>query len=52
MQGVRVQVSARERLLRPETRNLKPGTRKTPTLVSCRILNKEYIYDSTNRAAR
>ena len=41
MQGVRVQVSARERLLRPETRirhrasdgssfaNLKPGTRKT-----------------------
>jgi len=26
MQGVSVQVSARERLLRPETRNLKPGT--------------------------
>ena len=29
MQGVRGQVSARERLLRPETRNLKLGTRKT-----------------------
>jgi hypothetical protein len=26
MQGVRVQVSAHERLLRPETRNLKPET--------------------------
>ena len=64
MQGVRVQVSARERLLRPETRirhrasdgsvlrrNLKPGTRKTPTLVSCRILNKEYIYECTSRTA-
>ena len=37
MQGVRVQVSARQRLLRSETRNLKPGPLKQtpdPSFVS------------------
>jgi hypothetical protein len=38
MQGVRVQVSARQRLLRSETRNLKPGLLKqTPDPRSFRI---------------
>src|SRR5215510_9622885 len=46
--GVRVQVSARERLLRPETRNPELDIR--PWNFGFRILNREYEHDSTNRA--
>jgi len=45
MQGVRVQVSARQRLLTPETRNLKPVPLKhTPTLVSLREEGGKRLY--------
>src|SRR5262247_256288 len=39
--GVRVQVSARERLLRPETRNLKPGTLNQPPDLELRVSDLE-----------
>ena len=42
VEGVRVQDSARESLLRAETRNLKPGTRH-PILVSLELISRKEV---------